>query len=229
MPDTKILIVVNDAEAGSAYGHALAEIGVSYDVAHSFPQMSELATRNAYNGMLIDILTLVRSSQEDKVAAYECINLFPVLRVKWESRYKRMKLSPLEQTFCPDTGTALRHFVENRCKVFKARSLRNHTRMQINLNLLYCTGEAFAEERAHKSFTINLSLRGAFLHTMQDLEEGKRIWLRFLEFEDRKPFAATVRWSRQWGVIRCIPGVGVEFEALTEKQRQELEKILYRP
>ncbi|HBA89410.1 MAG TPA: PilZ domain-containing protein [Geobacter sp.] len=229
MTDTKILIVVSDAEAGDAYVHALEEIGVSCDVAHSFQQMSEMATSNAYNGMLVDILALVRSSKEDKVIAYECINLFPVLRVKWDARYKRMKLSPLEQGYCPDTETALRYFLENRCKAFPARSLRNHTRKQINLSLLYCVEETFSEEHAHRSFTINLSLRGAFLHTMLPLREGQRVWLRFLEFADRSPLAATVRWSRPWGVTRCIPGAGVQFEGLTEEQEQEIGKILYHP
>ena len=226
MTQTKILVVVKDTEAGNAYVSALSEIGVICDVAHSFEQMSAMAVENAYNGFLLDILTLVRCSKEEKAIAYECINLFPVLRVKWEERHKKIKLSPLEQSFSPDSDSALRFFIETRCKSFPARSLRRHNRKPINLNLLYCTGDAFSEAESERSFTINLSMGGLFLHTMKSLKGGARIWLRFLEFADQAPIAATVCWSQQWGVTRCIPGVGLQFEAMTEKQEEEIRRIL---
>ena len=226
MTDTKILVVVKDTEAGDAYVNALSDIGVVCDVARSFQQMSEMAVENAYNGFLIDILTLVRCSKEEKAIAYECINLFPVLRVKWEPRHKKIKLSPLEQSFSPDSDTALRFFIETRCKSFPARSLRRHNRKTINLNLLFCTGDAFSEEQSHRSFTINLSVGGVFLHTMRPLEKGERIWLRFLELADQAPIEASVRWSQQWGVTRCIPGAGLQFERLTEMQAREIRRML---
>ena len=226
MTQTKILVVVKDTEAGDAYVSALSEIGVACDIAHSFEQMSELAVENAYNGFLIDILTLVRCSKEEKALAYECINLYPVLRVKWEARHRKIKLSPLEQSFSPDSDSALRFFIETRCKTFPARSLRRHNRKPINLNLVYCTGDAFSETESHKSFTINLSVGGVFLHTMKSLDNGARIWLRFLELTDETPIAATVCWSQRWGVTRCIPGVGLQFETMTKEQETQIRRIL---
>lgn len=226
MPDIKILIVVRDDEACNAYLGALSEIGVACDVARSFTEMSQLATDNCYNGFLLDILTLVRCSKEEKVVAYECINLFPVLRVKWEARHKKIKLSPLEQAYNPDTESALRFFIENRCKTFPARSLRRSQRRQINLNLYYSTDPGFPDESTHRSFTINLSTHGLFLYTMRELVPGDTVWIRFLEFSDQTPIPATVRWSQSWGVTRCIPGAGVKFEALTESQVREIDKIL---
>ncbi|MBJ6750916.1 PilZ domain-containing protein [Geomonas anaerohicana] len=226
MSDIKILIVVKDSEAGDAYAHAVTEIGVACDVARSFVEMSQMATDNRYNGFLVDILTLVRCSKEEKVIAYECINLFPVLRVKWEARHKKIKLSPLEQSFSPDTDSALRFFIENRCRNFPARSLRRSPRRSINLNLYYSTDPGFPPDNTYKSFTINLGSHGLFLHTMQDFLQGDTIWIRFLEFADQTPMRATVRWSQPWGVTRCIPGAGVMFETLTKKQEQELAKLL---
>lgn len=226
MTDTRILIVVGDTEAGNAYLNAVAEIGAHCDIARNFDEMAAMATENRYNGFLIDILTLVRSSKEEKTIAYECINLFPVLRVKWEARHKRIKLSPLEETFSPDTASVLRFFIENRCKAFPARSLRRHARKVVNLNLLFCTGPDFSEKDAHRSFTINVGIHGIFMHTMHPFQEGDTIWLRFLEFPATSPIKAVVRWSRRWGVMRCIPGVGLEFEALTEEQEREVKRIL---
>lgn len=226
MKETRILVVVKDTEAGEAYVNALTSAGVVCDVAQSFQQMSSLAVENAYNGFLIDILTLVRCSKEEKAIAYECINLFPVLRVKWEARHKKMKLSPLEQSFSPDCETALKFFLETRCKSFPARSLRRHARKQINLNLLYTAGASFSPDQARKSFTINLSLGGVFLHLMEPLKAGDTVWLRFLEFADQTPIQATVRWSQEWGTSRCIPGVGLQFDRMTDAQTKQLRRIL---
>ena len=136
MADTRILIVANDSEAGSAYVQAITDIGVACEIANSFEQMSAMAMETAYNGLIIDILTLVRCSKEEKAIAYECINLFPVLRVKWEARNKKIKLSPLEQSFSSDTDAALNYFIESRCKSFAARSLRRFNRKDSYLSLL---------------------------------------------------------------------------------------------
>ena len=226
MTETRVLIVVNNDEAAVAYGLALSEIGVTYDIASSFGEMSDLVVRNAYNGLILDILTLIRCSKEDKVLAYDCINLFPVLRVKWEAKYKKIKLSPLEQTSCPDAESAFRFFVDNRCRSFPARSLRGHKRRQLNLNVLVSPDGSFAPESTLRTFTLNISDGGAFIHSMQSFEPGKTLWLRFLEFADQAPISATVRWSVGWGESRCIPGVGVMFESVTEHQQQEIQRTL---
>jgi Tfp pilus assembly protein PilZ len=226
MTDTKILIVVNDVEASIAYTQALSVIGVACDVAGTFHDMSDMAIENAYNGLIIDILTLVRCSKEEKVIAYDIINLYPVLRVKWENKQKKIKLSPLEQAFSPDVDATLRFFIEGRCSSFPARRLRRHKRKHTNLNLVCSTDGSFSAESSFKSFTVSISLGGIFLHTMQEFEVGKTLWLRFVEFADQEPIAATVRWSLEWGGERSIPGVGLKFERLSEGQQKELRRIM---
>ena len=226
MSEIKILIVVKDAETASAYVDAVTDSGAVCDVAHSFQEMADLATERLYNGIVVDVLTLVRCSKEEKAIAYEIINLFPVLRVKWEPRQKKIKLTPLEQSFSPDTDSALRFFIQTRCKAFPARSLRKDKRKLVNLNLLYCRDDRFLDGEAHKSFTINISSSGAFLHTMEEFRLGEKIWLRFLEFADQTPIEGTVCWSLHWGVTRCVPGAGVKFETFSESQKQDLQRIL---
>jgi hypothetical protein len=226
MADTKILIVVKDHEAGNAYAEALTGIGVAYDIASSFVEMSCLAIENAYNGLLVDILTLVRSSKEDKIIAYECINLFPVLRVKWENKKKKINLSPLEQAFSPDAASTLQLFVDSRCRPFPARRLRRHSRKNYNLNVLLSPDGSFSEHDTLKTFSLNISPEGVFLHTPQPWARGTTVWLRFVEFSDQTPIAATVRWSLEWGLGRCIPGIGLRFELLSPDQEQELKAIV---
>ncbi|HBG05111.1 MAG: pilus assembly protein PilZ [Geobacteraceae bacterium GWC2_58_44] len=225
MADTRILIVVNDAEAGKAYSDALSQLGVAYDMVPSFDQMSRLAVENAYSGLVIDILTLVRCSKEEKVIAYDCINLYPVLRVKWETKQKRIKLSPLEQTFSPDAESALKSFIDNRCRTFPARQLRRYKRKPINLNVLLSPDGTFAAENTSKAFTVNVSPGGFFLHTMQSFEVGRTLWLRFIDLSDQSPIAAKVCWSVEWGQARCIAGLGMSFERLSEDQEKEIQRL----
>jgi Tfp pilus assembly protein PilZ len=225
MADTKILIVVKDQEAGEAYAEALDKIDVDYDIAATFSEMSCLAVDNAYNGLLVDILTLVRSSKEEKIVAYECFNLYPVLRVKWENKKKKINLSPLEQSFSPNTETALEFFVENRCKPFPARSLRRHARKNNHLNVLLSRDGSFSDHTTLKSFTLNISWTGVFVFTTEPMEKELEVWLRFIEFPDLEPIAATVRWSLAWGEGRSIPGVGLRFERLSEAQVRVVKAV----
>jgi len=226
MADTKILIVAKDSEPGHAYADALSGIGVACDIASSFNEMLAMAIETAYNGLVIDILTLVRSSKEEKIIAYECVNLYPVLRVKWETKTKTINLSPLEQSFSPNTESALEFFVENRCRSFPARSLRRHSRKNFNLNVLLSPDGLFSEQNTLKTFTVNISRGGVFLHTPQDLEQGRIVWLRFVEFSEQTPIVATVCWSFKWGQSRSIPGVGLKFDILSEAQENEIKAIL---
>jgi hypothetical protein len=226
MAETKILIIAKDVEAGQAYAHALSETGVAFDIALSFNEVSHMAVENAYNGLVIDILTLVRSSKEEKIIAYECINLFPVLRVKWENKKKKINLSPLEQSFSPDTETALKFFVESRCRHFPPRSLRKHSRKNCHLNVLLSPDGTFSPKSTQRTFTVSVSLGGVFVYTQHPFKEGEMVSLRFVEFSDQTPIAATVRWSLEWGESRSIPGSGLKFDGLSEAQENELRRIL---
>jgi len=226
MTHIKILIVVKDTEAGEAYAEALNQIGVDYDIASSFSEMSCLAIKNPYNGLLVDILTLVRSSKEEKVVAYEFINLYPVLRVKWETKKNKISLSPLEQSFSPDTASALKFFIENRCRPFTARRLRSHNRKSYNFNVQLSPDGRFSEHTTIKTFCLNISKAGVFLHTPEAFEPGTTVWLRFVDYADLEPVAASVRWSLEWGVSRSVPGIGVCFEGLSEDQEQKLRSLV---
>jgi hypothetical protein len=224
MADMKILLVVKEPEARTAYEEALCLVGVAYDVAASFNDVLSMSIENPYSGLMIDILTLVRSSKEEKLIAYDCINFYPTLRVKWDARQKSMNLSPLEQSFSADTKATLGLFIENRCKTFAARSLRRFARKDTSLSVLLSRTAEFSENDAIKTFTVNVSRGGAFLHTTLRFAKGERVWLRFIEMSDPAPVQAVVCWQIEWGG-RSIPGIGVMFDRLSEGQASEVTKI----
>ena len=223
--ETKILMIVKSAEARAAYEEALGRIGVAYDIASSFTEVLQMSIDNQYSGLMIDILTLIRSSKEEKAIAYDCINCYPSLRVKWDAKQKSMNLSPLEQAFSADTEATLTCFIEDRCKAFTARSMRRYVRKDTVIGLLLSTCRDASEHESIKTFTVNISQGGAFLHTTQTFAKGQTVWLRFLEMQDAEPVEAQVRWGIQWGVCRGIPGIGIAFKFSSEQQAASVKKM----
>ena len=224
MEETRILIVVKEDEARAAYEEALCSVGVAYDVAQSFNDVLRLSIDNAYSGLVIDILTLIRSSKEEKLIAYDCINFYPSVRVKWDTRQKTMNLSPLEQSGSADKETTLGYFIESRCKTFTARSLRRFPRKESFLSLLLSGCCDFPDDDTLKTFTANISLGGAFVHTTQSFAKGQTVWLRFVEMSP-EPIEAVVCWQIKWGGCRSIPGIGVSFVFRSQEQAEELRKM----
>jgi len=225
MEETRILMVVEEPEARSAYEEALCRVGVSYHVAASFNEVLRMSIDAAYSGLLIDILTLVRSSKEEKSIAYDCINFYPTLRVKWDARTKNMSLSPLEQSFSTDPESVLAHFIESRCKSFCARSLRRFNRKDTYLSLILSTCRTFPDAESLKTFTVNVSQGGAFVQTTEPPAIGDTVWLRFFEMPGEEPVKAIICWRIEWGGSRSIPGVGVMFDSLSEQQAGWIKKI----
>lgn len=224
MDHTRILLIVKSADARAAYEEALGRIGVVYHIAASFHDVLRLTTENAYSGLLIDILTLIRSSKEEKAIAYDCINCYPSLRIKWDAKQKCMNLSPLEQAFSVDTQATLAYFVEGRCKAFTARAMRKHVRKNAVVGLLLSSRCDTPEAECIKTFTVNLSQGGAFVHTTQPFPKGETVWLRFLEMPS-EPIEAEVRWAIEWGAYRDIPGIGVMFRFSCEEQAQDVKQM----
>ena len=225
MEETKILLIVKSAEARAAYEEALSKVEVTYDIASSFNEVLRMTIDHAYSGLMIDILTLIRGSKEEKAIAYDCINCYPSLRVKWDAKQKSMNLSPLEQAFSVDTQTTLAYFIEGRCRAFTARSMRRYARKETVIGLLLTTCRDATNGNGVKTFTVNISQGGAFVHTTLSLFDGQTVWLRFLEMQDAEPIEAVVRWHINWGVCRGIPGIGLMFKFNAEQQANELKNM----
>ena len=218
-------MVVKEPEARAAYEAALCRAGVCYHTAESFNEVLRMSIDAPYCGLLIDILTLVRSSKEEKSIAYDCINFYPTLRVKWDARVKSMSLSPLEQSFSSDTDAALNYFIESRCKSFAARSLRRFNRKDSYLSLLLSDCGTSPDADRVKTFTVNISQGGSFVHTTRAFAKGETVWLRFVGMPDQELVKAVVCWNIKWGGCRSIPGIGVMFDSLSQQQAGWIKKI----
>ncbi|MBI5589886.1 MAG: PilZ domain-containing protein [Deltaproteobacteria bacterium] len=228
MKNTRILLVVKEDTARNVYVEILGKIGVVFDVVTSFTDASSMARNIPYNGLLVDILALVRVDQNEKNIAHECMNFYPSTRIKWDARHKTIHLLMFSLSSHFEAESALRIFIAERCKPFAARSLRVFNRKNINLNLLLSLDCHCSDEKAAKTFLLDLSQGGCFLHTVQPLDNGQEVWLRCLELSDPTPIKAVVCWQLKWGLKQQISGIGVKFESLSEIQGKEIKKILGR-
>ncbi len=226
MKNTRILLVVKNDTARDAYVEILDKIGVAFDTVTSFAEASSKARNTPYNGLLVDVLTLIRSDQNEKSIALECMNFYPSTQIKWDAKCKTIHLLIFSQPSCSEAESTLRMFIEERCKPFAARSLRVFSRKNIILNLLFSLDCHCSDEKASKTFSLDISQGGCFIHTVQVLDNRQAVWLRILELSDQTPIKATVCWQRHWGLKRQIPGIGVRFESISEAQKKEINLIL---
>ena len=220
-----LLLVARPGEARDAYVAELERLGVEYDLASSFGEVPRLAGEKPYNGLLIDLLTLVRTRSEDKNIAYECINFYPSTRIKWERGSQSVHVLSFDQAPNPD-GSALQAFVEDKCRPFQGRTLRRFSRKEIVMNVRLGRSLESVQEEGLKTFTGNISRGGAFVHTVEPYEAGERVWLVSNELFSGAPASGLVCWQQAWGKGRSIPGIGIRFDALTEEQAAELAKVV---
>ncbi|SNB44978.1 PilZ domain-containing protein [Geobacter sp. DSM 9736] len=224
MSDLRMLLIAREGEAREAYRAALDRLGVPYDIAASFGEVPALAGGNAYSGLLMDILTLVRTKkEEEKTVAYECINFYPSTRLKWDSKRDRISLLAFDHGTADEAESALETFIEERCRSFPPRALRSSIRKDLVLNL-YLSGRSLSAEE--KTFSLNVSRGGAFIQTIHSYEKGDDVSIRFRELFEGTEVRGVVCWRLAWGERRAVPGIGIRFEGLSEAQAAELARLL---
>ena len=74
MKNTRILLIAKECASKKIYVEMLSKVGVTFDIATSFAEASGMARNIPYNGLLVDVLTLIRADQNEKSIALECMN-----------------------------------------------------------------------------------------------------------------------------------------------------------
>ena len=222
----RILLVAREGAARDAYMAALERLGVEYDALTSFSEILGLAGDKAYSGLLLDILTLVRTRKEEKSIAYECINYYPAARIKWDAGSGRINLFFFDNASSDESETALETFIEERCRIFSTRTVRKFTRKEVVLNVRLGREAVTVAVTGERTFSTNMSRSGAFIQTVEAFSKGEDVWLRFEELFEKVPVRGEVRWCQAWGERRAIPGIGVKLIDLTEAQATDLNRLL---
>ena len=216
---SKVLLVCKESEAKQAYLRELEATAAEVDAVASFGEVLKDMTDTAYQGVVIDLITSIKASQEKKGLLHEILELFPVLQVRWDGDSRSIRTISSGKA---SGASSLAEFITVQCEPFTPRTIRNTDRKPLNFNVLIHREELTQRGLPERTVTINVSKRGCFLFSAEDWMDGGNVWLTVSELEDKTPIVGVVRWSIKWGRAMTTPGIGVAFESITPRQTDEL-------
>lgn len=198
------VISVND-ETRRALIDSLQSFDVELAPCATFLEAEDLALKDLYSGILVDLPSIVKAKGEEKIVACSLTGFFPTLRV----RIMGSMLIPMTMPGAAKQENSVNDFINRACKNFTARMLRSHRRHAIGISVATRTGDL--ETRA---FTLNISWGGAFIvdFNPERFSVGDELTVYFQE--PGRGVKATVCWKQSWG-LRHAPGIGVKFHDLS--------------
>lgn len=197
----KILVVSYGEDTRAALAESLNCHSVTAVACATFVEAEEMALRETFNGLLIELPSVIKAKGEEKIVAYTLANFFPTLRVRAIGR----SLVPMAMPGSARQDRSLVDFLTKSCPAFSPRTLRAHRRHPLCLLTEVRHG---GEER--RGFTLNLSWGGAFIADVgaERFATGEEIGVYFPLYDRRIP--ASIRWVMPWGG-KGAPGIGVRF------------------
>jgi hypothetical protein len=215
----RLILVCKEGPAKLAYLKEAKSIGIEVDSVASFGELSKAMISTPYQGIMLDLITSLKSSREEKSASQKILDVYPLVQLKWESESNAIHTISLGN---PASGGSLAHFIAKECQPFKPRAIRVNPRRSINFNVAMYKQEDFNEDSVERTVTINASKGGCFLFSCRDWSAASEVWLVFNELTDKTPLCGEIRWYVQWGKTMTMPGIGISFKQIKTQQLDEL-------
>lgn len=218
VPDNpRILLLIRDQQTEELCRVELAAHAVDCCRAEDLRGLVALMDgRTAYQGIIADIRFSMRAEAELKQQLRRLENIYPFLRVKSAADGTLHGISSLSGS------VSLAEFL-GQCRTFPARPLREEERREEYVSAWLAATSDFTEAEA--SVSLNLSCRGAFFYSARIWVVGAPVWVRFPGHD--QDFSARVCWCRPWGgKSDGLPGIGVEFQEVSEQQCALLKVFL---
>lgn len=220
---TTILLICREGESRKVYQAKLDSPGVLLVSVQTLMQFFRVEIYRPLNGILVDMPTYMRSSEEEKRLLTELVALFPALRLKCNESTGEIRTLPFG-TACPG-NVSPSVFVQDFCATFTKRKVRASERSQMNLPVLLSRHLPVENVLAARTVTANMSHGGCFLVTFEPWQVGERGWIIVFELKDDSPIPVEVCTVLPWGEARSLPGMGVNFIDLSELQKTELNRL----
>ncbi len=211
-----ILVVSYSGETREALAASLAASHAGAVVCETFRQAEDLALAGRYNGLLVDLPSMVKAKGEEKIVACTLANFFPCLRV----RAIGSALVPMAMPGGARQDGSLNDFLTKTCPAFVPRALRAHRRHAICAQtLLVWQGEEV------RGVTLNISWGGAFIMDTraERFQTGEQVTVRFPRCGGTA--RAIIRRVVPWG-MENPPGIGVSFQEMDQTLETALAGIL---
>lgn len=215
----RILLVAQPGESRRCYEEAIHRTGAKVDTVAAIDTFYEAVTHFAYNGLVVDIPTKIRAMSDHKDLVYNILDRFPVIQVNRDRRSGCVRA--LLHGHHERTGP-LELLIREACWYSPPRKLRMEERKPLHYNVLLSTTPHFDPGTLIRTVTMDVSHNGCFLFSTGRFQVGGRIWIRIMDLYDKAPIRCVIRNKRKWGQAMVIPGIGVEFDIISEDQRRAL-------
>lgn len=219
---TRVLLLCAPGEAREAYDVLVATHHVACDTVETVGELQAALCRSPYAGLLLDVPTLIRANRAEKSLIRELVEVYPVVRLRWNPAERDVHVLFYGQAQCG--GIDMAAFLAE-CAAFRPRRIRMDRRFSTVLNLRLCPGPVFDEAAAQKAVTFNVSEGGCFVLSTADWTGIDEASFVVEELKDRTPIVVDIRWRIGWGSVGRHPGIGVCYRAITPRQKSELRAI----
>jgi hypothetical protein len=220
---TSILLICREGKSRQGYQAELDLPGVLLVCVQSLMQFFRREVYCPLNGILVDMPTYLRSTEEEKRLLTDLVAIFPALRLKCNESSGEIRTLPFGSTFSGSTSPA--EFVKKYCSSFVQRKIRTCERTLVNMPALLNRTLPVENVSSARTVTSSMSYIGCFLVSFEPWIVGERGWLVLPELKDDTPVPVEIRSIRAWGEYRSLPGMGVKFIDLTESQKAELSRL----
>jgi len=215
-----IIILSKNKEEEKAIAEAIGAFKADYIVASTVSHLREVLLEKPCNGLLLCITSLVGIDQSSKSFIQTLEPVFPIARIRWNKSKGTFSLIATRSGRVETIADFARA-----CSRFSARGLRRSERLSKTLNVLASAAPDFSDPM--RSFTVNVSPRGCFLHSYREWNIGGPIYIRIQELPGRSVIEGMVIRYVPWGVPFHIQGIGIQFVNIENKQIDELQHLLY--
>ena len=218
-----VLLVSRSASRTQTYREALDLHDISCLAIAELKEIHLLTTGTPLNGILLDMPVLIKAASAEKQAIEDILKALPSAYLNIAPATDNIKL--LTATGTQGVAKSLDEFAAI-CKGFEARLVRPKDRFPLNLQALLILDTD--RTNTERTVTLNVSSKGCFLFTANpELELDQKLQIQFVGLQDTTPVSGSICWLRRWGSdLHHIPGIGVNFDSISEAQLAEITSLL---
>ena len=214
--NAKLILVSKEGDDRSHYVNHLQKMGVLLDVVSSFGELHQAMTHNAYQGIVIDLVTRMKTPKHEKDIANEILeSTLPMIQLKWDKQTESIQTLYIGQS---KSRGDLEEFIRIECAPFTPRKIRLNRRRNVTFNLLLAKDPGFPKDKVMRTVTINISKGGFFIFSTDAWKQNDPLYFIVKEIDDQTPIEANVRRFVPWGREMNFPGVGVCFNKINDNQ-----------
>jgi len=219
-----LLLIAERGAARDAYRNELCMLGVRVDCIATPDMVEGALCEIPYNGILIDVPTMIRSESLVKNRVSSIMERFPVLRLLYNGDNGGIR--GLAHGGTLRDNKSLSSFVLNECRTFSPRTIRRSRRSDLVLNVLLAPNAEELNDIHERTVTVNVSEQGCFVYSTKRWEDNQNAWIVVNELEDKTPIGLRIHWSRGWGKMTRMPGIGTSFFSITSGQLRQIRHLL---